>query len=779
MKNRNLVNLNMNPCKMCMPMGSALAFKGISSSMFMLHGSQGCSTYIRRHMAGHFNEPVDIASSSLNEEGTVYGGESNLKKGLRNLIKLYRPEVIGVGTTCLAETIGEDINRIINEFSREEDCGAACIIPISTPGYGGTQFEGYYSAILSIVKAAATEAIPNDRVNVIAPNVSPGDIRNLKAILEDFGIDYILLPDISETLDAPYSTEYRRIPSGGSKLEDLRKMAGARATIEFGLTVPDSLSPGTYLKERFGIPLFKCPIPLGLEYTDIFMKVLSELSGRLVPGKYISERGRLIDGMIDSHKHNAEGRAVIYGEPEQVLAISKLCCESGVKPVLVSTGSNSDQILPLINAMGYFNDFDEKLLVLKDTDFETIQKLAVQQKANILIGNSDGKFITEKEGIPLVRTGFPIHDRMGGQRLVHSGYGGSLKLLDDITNTLIENKYEKYRENTFQRYYSPKKHEDKTNIHPCFSSLASKNARMHIPVAPTCNISCNYCNRKYDCQNESRPGVTSAVLSPEEAAAKFAYAKDKVANLTVVGIAGPGDALANFPQTRKSIELIKQIDTNITFCLSTNGLMLPRFADEIIEIGVSHVTVTINSVDPEIGARIYKEVNYAGKKHTGAKAAEILIKNQLEGLSYLASRGVLCKVNIVMIKGVNDSHIEEVVKKVKACGAFMTNIMPLIPAEGSAFQNIPLTSSRELNEMRKKCEADIKQMYHCRQCRADAIGTLDDDRSAGLWKGICKGFSGSESRNQKVCHKLTRGEVHIEIQNIYADGCNVGNNARV
>lgn len=738
---------------MCMPMGAALALKGIENSMIVLHGSQGCSTYIRRHMSGHYNEPIDVASSSLNEEGTVYGGSGNLKKGLMNVIKMYKPDVIGVATTCLAETIGEDVRRIVQEFYEEYknkeqiNIDRVKIIPISTPGYGGTHFEGYYSALISLTKELSQNCEANGKVNIIMGNMNPGDVRNIKKILEHFGVDYIMLPDVSDTLDAPYKKEYKRVPDGGTKVSDIEKMAGAIATIEIGLTIPDKLSPGLYLEKEFNVPLYRCAMPIGIFNTDAFINILKKISGKEMPKELFEDRGRLIDGMIDSHKFNSEGRAVIFGEPELSYAIGMLCIENGIKPVLISTGAENQKLKEL---------FDSKLLgeeamVLDDTDFDTIREYALKLKANILIGNSDGKVITEKEGIPLIRVGFPIHDRVGGQRKITTGYNGTLSFLDDITNTLLERKYSGYRERMYNNYYKEKSvsvmnvderitpvmnneerkinNSQKTKDHPCFNAGACKVARMHIPVAPACNIQCNYCNRKYDCQNESRPGVTSEVLSPEEAVKKFLKVKEKLGNVKVVGIAGPGDALANFDKTMKSIELIKEADPEIIICLSTNGLMLPYYADDIIESGVSHVTITINAIDPEIGAKIYKYVNFRGKKLIGTQGAEIIIKNQLSGLKYLSERGVICKVNIVLIKGINDEHIEEVVKKVKENGAFMTNIMPLIPAEGSAFENMPLTNNKELNEVRKNCEKHIKQMYHCRQCRADAIGTLEQDVS--------------------------------------------------
>lgn len=271
--------------------------------------------------------------------------------------------------------------------------------------------------------------------------------------------------------------------------------------------------------------------------------------------------------------------------------------------------------------------------------------------------------------------------------------------------------------------------EERTKNHPCYSG-GCQNARIHLPVAPACNIACNYCNRKFDCVNESRPGVTSQVLNPEQAFNKFLIVKEKLNNLKVVGIAGPGDALANFNEIKRTFELIRQVDQEVTFCLSTNGLNLPRYARELARLGVTHVTVTINAIDPDIGSRIYREVNYEGVKYTGREASEILLQNQLEGLKHLQEHGIVAKVNTVMIKGINDNHIEAVARKVREYGVFIGNIMQLIPAPGSAFEYMPLTTKAQLNELRRVCGKYLKQMYHCQQCRADAIGTLSQDCSA-------------------------------------------------
>lgn len=739
MEKRNSVNLSVNPCKMCMPLGGVMAMKGIEDSIVILHGSQGCSTYIRRHMATHYNEPIDIASSSLTENGTIYGGAANLKKGLKNIIETYHPKVIGVLTTCLSETIGENIQGIIEEF-KGETATEVQILPVSTPAYAGTQSEGYYRALRRLVEEFSMSSKKVNKVNIVAASLNPGDLRMIKYLLHAFELPYILLPDFSETLDAPYRKGYTKLPEGGTKLSELAEMGGALCTLEMGVTIADSDSPGQYLQQAFGVPLYKCPIPVGLRNTDRFLQLLSQISGKPIPEELQKERGRYLDAIIDSHKYNGEGRAVIFGEPELVYGITSLCVENGIQPAVIATGSKNPTYLKEINKLT--EELEEKPVLLDDTDFEVIESLMEKSNANLMIGDSNGRRIEARTGVKLVRIGFPIHDRMGAQRRVYTGYFGSLNLLDEITNTILEKKETGYRKEMHDKYYdkgenSPKakeasnviRFEQKTKTHPCFNKCAHEYARMHIPVAPKCNISCNYCHRKYDCVNESRPGVTSSVLTPEEALQSFKEYKSRLRNISVVGIAGPGDALANFEQTKRSIELIGEESPETTFCLSTNGLMLPFYANEILNLGVSHVTITINTIDPKIGAKLYQSIDYLGERYTGEKAAEILLQNQLSGLKFLTSHGIVCKVNIVYVKGINDGNIEETVRRVKELGATMTNIMPMINAPGSVFERRETATKEEIHEMRKKCEVDLMQMYHCRQCRADAVGKLSEDLS--------------------------------------------------
>ncbi|HEX3014951.1 MAG TPA: nitrogenase component 1 [Desulfobacteria bacterium] len=438
-----------NPCHMCMPMGGILPFKGLEKSMVLIHGSQGCSTYMRRAIAEHFNEPIDVGSTSLNEKGTIYGGEKNLKQGLDNLRQVYRPKLIGVLTTCLAETIGEDIDRISADYLEERRLKQFPIVTVSTPGYGDSNFEGYWLATTRIVAKLAQDTKQHEKVNIIVPNISPADIRELKRLLQLMKIKYTLLPDFSDTLDRPFTRPYTKIPAGGTRLKDIAAMPGAPATIQFGNTVEERFSPGKYLEEQYGVPVYNLPLPIGVDGTDRFLAVLKEISGKAVPKSIQLERGRLLDCMIDAHKYNSEGQSVIFGEPELVYAVTKTCLENGIYPRVIATGSKNSRLKELLEPE--LKQVPYPVQLLNQSDFAAI--LAHSETANLAIGPSEGKFLTEKRGIPLVRIGFPINDRVGGQRILSVGYTGTATLLDRLTNTLLENKLKNYRRSMYKQYY--------------------------------------------------------------------------------------------------------------------------------------------------------------------------------------------------------------------------------------------------------------------------------------------------------------------------------------
>ena len=263
--------------------------------------------------------------------------------------------------------------------------------------------------------------------------------------------------------------------------------------------------------------------------------------------------------------------------------------------------------------------------------------------------------------------------------------------------------------------------------HPCFGGDHSKAGRIHLPVAPGCNIKCGFCERRFDCANESRPGVTSRVLTPEEALerVRLVLRHPKVGDkLKVVGIAGPGDPLAN-PKTFETFRLVKDAYPDMTLCLSTNGLMLPKYIDTLDELGVHSVTVTINALTPETGAKVYEWVRFEGKRLDGAMAAEMLLANQLEGVRLAASKGMLVKINHVYIPGVNDHETLDLAVKARELGATMMNILPLIPL--GIFAGMEPPGELVMDMVRNQADLILSQARHCKQCRADAAGIIGQD----------------------------------------------------
>ncbi len=427
-----------NGCKLCRPLGAALAFRGIEGCVPFLHGSQGCATYMRRYIISHFNEPIDIASSALGEKHAVYGGAANLKLGLKNVTEKYHPALIGVASTCLTETIGDDVAHILKEYTQEfGGKNSPGLVHVSTPSYSGTHMEGFYGAVSSVIEQLCPMAPGNDTVNLLSGFISPADIRYLKEICIDFQIDCTLLPDYSDTLDGPPLDDYPLIPRGGTSLERITNMGGAKATIELGSTLPDHTA-GTFLQERRHTPLLRCGLPIGIRQTDIFLDLLKKISGKDVPEKYRSCRGRLIDAMVDGHKYIFGKRAVIYGEEDLVVGLTSFLAEIGIEPVLCASGGKSGRFREAVAAVG--NIGGKTPLVMEDVDFQDIEEMSGSLNIDLLIGHSKGYTFSRKENIPLIRVGFPIHDRVGGQRLLHLGYHGAQQLFDTITNTVIAHK---------------------------------------------------------------------------------------------------------------------------------------------------------------------------------------------------------------------------------------------------------------------------------------------------------------------------------------------------
>jgi nitrogen fixation protein NifB len=262
--------------------------------------------------------------------------------------------------------------------------------------------------------------------------------------------------------------------------------------------------------------------------------------------------------------------------------------------------------------------------------------------------------------------------------------------------------------------------------HPCFNAeVRHKTGRIHLAVAPRCNVQCNFCNRKFDCANESRPGVTTGILKTSEVIDYLEKIDQKVSNLAVVGIAGPGDPFANPKETIETLELVHQRYPEKLLCVSSNGLSLPEYIPRLAELNVSHVTITVNAVDPLVGSDVYEWVHYNQKTYFGVEGAKILLERQTESIKLLKQYGITVKINTVVIPRVNEHHIPEIAKYVAALGADIQNCIALIPVEGTPFHQLYEPSASDMRKVRAQTSLHIKQMTHCARCRADAVGLLE------------------------------------------------------
>lgn len=434
--NNEKFTVTRNACKLCTPLGAAMAFRGLQNTVSILHGSQGCSTYIRRYMISHFKEPLDIASSNFSEDTAIFGGGENLKKVLQNVLSQYQPGLIGIATTCLSETIGDDVARFVNEFQAEHP-GQVDILRVSTPSYQGTHEDGFTAVCRAAAEQLARGGDTKDHINLFPGMVSPADIRYLKEIMEGFGLTVTLCPDYSDTLDGGMWEDYHPIPQGGTLLEELFALGQARATVELGTLAGEDNSAGLVLHRKFGIPLYEMGLPIGVKASDALFRVLEELSGIPTPQRFTGERLRLIDAYADAHKYLFGKKAVVYGEQALAAALAAFLDEIGIIPVLVASGSNTRRLARSVQAL--IPDWEEKgIQIAEEKDFLDIEQLARELGAELLVGNSKGYKMARELNIPLVRVGFPVHDRIGGQRILHLGYRGAQELFDRLVNAVME-----------------------------------------------------------------------------------------------------------------------------------------------------------------------------------------------------------------------------------------------------------------------------------------------------------------------------------------------------
>lgn len=430
-------SVTINPPKMCQPMGAILAYMGVHGCVPLVHGSQGCSTYPRYNIARHFRESAEVAVSSLAEDAAVFGGAKNLTEAIKNVKSRLNPDAIGICTTCMSETIGDDVKLISKNALTPGD--AVKIFPASTPSYVGTHLTGYDNALKTLVETLAVKGEPNNKINIITGIINPGDIREIKNMLHLMNVQSIFLSDISETLDTPILPGgYKPVlPDGGTSLSDIADSANSLGTIAICRTAG---SAATSLKNKFNVPYVPDPAPIGVINTDRFVQNICKLSGASIPDEIIKERGRLIDSLVDVHHYMYGKKVAIFGDPDLVSAIVRFCAEAGMNPTVAMTATKHKDFAPDILAVN--TEYKTDTQILEGTDLSEFHEVVKTHGAELILGNSKGTDVADDEGVPLVRFGFPVYDRVGVYRYSIMGYNGSIYLLDLMTNAILGHKYD-------------------------------------------------------------------------------------------------------------------------------------------------------------------------------------------------------------------------------------------------------------------------------------------------------------------------------------------------
>lgn len=427
--------LTINPAKTCQPIGAMYAALGIHGCLPHSHGSQGCCAYHRSHLTRHLKEPVMASTSSFTEGSAVFGGLANLTQALGTIFELYDPEIVAVHTTCLSETIGDDIPTIIAKAKEEGKIpDGKTVIHTNTPSYQGSHITGFSNMTTSMVKYfAARSGTATGAVNLIPGFVDPSDMRELKRLAAALGVPVTVFPDTSDVLDRPMIGKHEFYPKGGATKEQIAASGDAKATIALGHWA--SGEAGALLASKFSVPLTELELPIGISATDRLIEALIALGGT-VPVEIEEERGRLVDLMSDMHQYLAGKSVAIFGDPDTVIPLVEFALDLDMKPTVVLTGTPGNRFEEKVKALLAAKVPDAQ--VRAAGDLFLLHQWLKNAPVDLLIGNSYGKFIARAEDVPLVRVGFPILDRVGHAQFATLGYQGATRLLTRLLEAVME-----------------------------------------------------------------------------------------------------------------------------------------------------------------------------------------------------------------------------------------------------------------------------------------------------------------------------------------------------
>ncbi|MDR2593074.1 MAG: hypothetical protein LBC59_09800 [Chitinispirillales bacterium] len=425
--------LRVNPCKTCQPVGAMYAALGVAKCMPHSHGSQGCCSYHRTVLSRHFKEPAIASSSSFTEGASVFGGKSNLSTSAKNIFDMYNPDVIAVHTTCLSETIGDDLSSFIMDLELPD---GKLVVHTNTPSYVGSHINGFFNMMIGFMNYLTKKTgTPTGKTAVFPGWVNPGDIRELKRIAAQMNVPAVFFPDQSGVLDAPMTGRYEFYPEGGTTLDEIRTLGDSDGLIALGEII--GVEPAEALNKKCKVPYTLLPLPVGVAYTDQYVLALRKQSRTEVPAALEEERGRLVDLMLDSSQYTSGKKVAIFGDPDIVIGLTSLALEMGMVPKYVITGTPKEEFTRKVTEL--FEKYGATDCKAKaSADLFELHQWIKNEPVDLLIGSTYGKQIARAEDIPFIRAGFPVLDRYGGPLLPVVGYNGGVLLVEKIVGALLD-----------------------------------------------------------------------------------------------------------------------------------------------------------------------------------------------------------------------------------------------------------------------------------------------------------------------------------------------------
>ncbi len=439
--------LTINPAKTCQPIGAMYAALGIHGCLPHSHGSQGCCAYHRSTLTRHYKEPVSAATSSFTEGASVFGGQANLMQAFNNIFTIYDPDVIAVHTTCLSETIGDDLKQIRKKgYAEGKIPKNKYVLCASTPSYVGSHVTGFSTMVKAMTELAENTGKKNGKVNIIPGWVEPADMEEIKRITGLLGIDTILFPDTSGVLNGPLTGKFSMFPQGGTTIEELKATGDAVGTLALGEWC--SGEAARELDKQCKVPCTVIDMPFGLKATDRFVDTLRTVAGVSVPESLARERGQLLDLISDMHQYLYHKKVAIAGDPDQVIAMTEFLVSIDMLPVHIVTGTPGKKFEKRIREIT--EGLPCEVNVKAKGDLFLLHQWMKNEPVDLLISNTYGKYIARDEDLPLVRWGFPILDRQGHQYFPTVGYKGGIRLLEKILGALLDRKDRDDPETSFE-----------------------------------------------------------------------------------------------------------------------------------------------------------------------------------------------------------------------------------------------------------------------------------------------------------------------------------------